>query len=85
VRLPVTFGTRDNYRTESLDFDVAHIALPYNAILRYPALARFMAATHHGFNILKIPSANNTITMRYNEKDALRSVEHADVYALLFL
>jgi hypothetical protein len=44
VRLPVTFGTRDNYRTESLDFDVAYIVLPYNAILGYPALARFMAA-----------------------------------------
>jgi hypothetical protein len=50
--------------------------LPYNAILGYPALARFMAATHHGFNVLKIPSANGTITVRYNEKDALRSVEH---------
>jgi hypothetical protein len=76
VRLPITFGIRDNYRTESLDFDVAYIALPYNAILGYPALARFMAATHHGFNVLKIPSANGTITMRCNEKDALRSVEH---------
>jgi hypothetical protein len=76
VRLPVTFGTRDNYRIESLDFDVAYIALPYNAILGYPALARFMAATHHGFNVLKIPSANGTITVRCNEKDALRSVEH---------
>jgi hypothetical protein len=28
VRLPVTFGTRDNYRTGSLDFDVTYIALP---------------------------------------------------------
>jgi hypothetical protein len=35
-----------------------------------------MAATHHGFNILKIPSANGMITVRCNEKDALRSVEH---------
>jgi hypothetical protein len=35
-----------------------------------------MEATHHGFNILKIPSANGTITVRCNEKDALRSVEH---------
>jgi hypothetical protein len=35
-----------------------------------------MAATHHGFNVLKIPSANGMITMRCNEKDALRSVEH---------
>jgi hypothetical protein len=76
VRLPVTFGTQDNYRTESLDFDVAYIALPYNAILGYPALARFMAVTHHGFNVLKIPGANGMITVRCNEKDALRSVEH---------
>jgi hypothetical protein len=76
VRLPVTFGTRDNYMTESLDFDVTYIALPYNAILGYPALARFMAATHHGFNILKISGANGTITMCCNEKDALLSVEH---------
>jgi hypothetical protein len=39
-------------------------------------LAKFMAATHHGFNVLKIPSAHGTITMRCNEKDALCSVEH---------
>jgi hypothetical protein len=50
--------------------------LPYNAILGYLALARFMVATHHGFNILKIPGANGTITMHCNKKDALRSVEH---------
>jgi hypothetical protein len=76
VRLPITFGTRDNYRTESLDFDVAYIALPYNAILGYLAMARFMAATHHGFNILKMLGIHGTITVRCNEKDALRSVEH---------
>ena len=39
IRLPVTFGTRDNYRTELVDFDIARIGLPYNAILGYPALA----------------------------------------------
>jgi hypothetical protein len=66
VRLPVTFGTRDNYRTESLVFDVAYIALLYNAILGYPTLARFMMATHHGFNVLKIPGANGMITVRCN-------------------
>jgi hypothetical protein len=76
VCLPITFGTRDNYGIESLDFDVAYITLPYNTILGYPALARFMAAAHHGFNVLKISSANGTITVRCNEKDALRSVEH---------
>jgi hypothetical protein len=35
-----------------------------------------MVATHHGFNVLKILDANGMITVRCNEKDALRSVEH---------
>jgi hypothetical protein len=35
-----------------------------------------MAATYHGFNVLKIPGANGTIIVRCNDKDALRSVEH---------
>ena len=48
VRLPVTFGERKNYYTELIDFDVTHILLPSNAILGYPALAKFMAVTHHG-------------------------------------
>ena len=42
VRLPITFMARNNYRTELIDFDVAHIRLPYNAILSYPSLAKFM-------------------------------------------
>ena len=76
VRLPVTFGTRENYRTELIDFDVAHIGLPYNAILGYPALAKFMAVTHHAYNTVKIPSCSGTITVRGDEKDAVRSIEH---------
>jgi hypothetical protein len=35
-----------------------------------------MAVTHHGFHTLKIPSDRGFITMRCNEMDALRSVEH---------
>jgi hypothetical protein len=30
-----------------------------------------MAATHHGFNVLKILGTNGMITVRCNEKDAL--------------
>lgn len=48
VRLPVTFGQHDNYHTELVNFDIAHIRLPYNAILGYPTLAKFMEVTHHG-------------------------------------
>ena len=63
VRLPVTFGQRDNYHTELIDFNVAHIRLPYNAILGYPALAKFMAVTHHGYNVLKMPGSGGVITV----------------------
>ena len=61
VRLAVTFGTRENYRTELVDFNVAHIGLPYNAILGYPALAKFMAVTHHAYNLVKLPGCRGII------------------------
>ena len=75
VRLPVTFGQRNNYRTELIDFDVAHIRLPYNAILGYPALAKFMAVTHHGYNVLKMPGSGGVITVPCEERDAVCSLE----------
>jgi hypothetical protein len=77
VRLAVTFGTQENYRTELIDFDVAHIGLPYNAILGYPALAKFMAVTHHAYNMVKIPGSGGTITIRGHIQDATRAVEIA--------
>src|SRR3954469_6278495 len=75
VRLPVTFGARSNYRTELIDFDFAPIRLPYNAILGYPALAKFMAVTHHGYNVLKMPGSGGVITVPCEEKDAVCSLE----------
>ena len=42
IVLPVTFGTRKNYRTENITFDVSDMSLPYNGILGRPALAKFM-------------------------------------------
>ena len=77
VRLPVTFGERKNYRTELIDFDVAHIRLPCNAILGYPSLAKFMAVTHHGYNVLKMPGSGGIITVPCEERDAVCSLEHA--------
>ena len=77
VRLPVTFEQHKNYRTELIDFDVAHIRLPYNAILGYPALAKFMAVTHHGYNVLKMPGSGGIITVPCKEKDAVCSLERA--------
>ncbi|XP_073367879.1 uncharacterized protein [Aegilops tauschii subsp. strangulata] len=72
VRLPVTFSTRDHYRTELIDFDVARIDLPYNAILGYPALAKFMAAAHPGYNVIKMPGSGGIISVAGDTRDAVR-------------
>ena len=56
---------------------MAHISLPYNAILGYPALAKFMAVTHHAYNMVRMPGPGGVITIRGEEEDAARSVEHA--------
>ena len=77
VRLLVTFGQRNNYRTELIDFDVTHIRLSYNAILGYLALAKFMAVTHHGYNILKMPGSGGISTVPCEERDAVCSLERA--------
>ena len=67
----------DNYHTELIDFDAAHIRLPYNVILGYPALAKFMAVTHHGYTVLKIPGSGGIITVPCEEQDAVCSLERA--------
>jgi hypothetical protein len=76
VSLPVTFGAHNNYRTKLIDFDIAHISLPYNAILGYPALAKFMAAAHHAYNLIKLPGPNGTITIHGDGKAAVTTLEH---------
>ena len=72
---PFTFGARNSYRTKLIDFDVAHIRLSYNAILGYPALVKFMAVTHHGYNVLKMPGSGRVITVPCEEKDTVCSLE----------
>ena len=71
VTLPVTFGGELNYRTERIVFDVAEIPLPYNGILGRPTLAKFMAASHYAYNMLKMPGALTIISVPSNKKDAL--------------
>ena len=71
VTLPVTFGGELNYRTERIVFDVAKIPLPYNGILGRPALAKFMAASHYAYNMLKMPGPLTIISVPSDKKDAL--------------
>jgi hypothetical protein len=54
ISLPVTFGMLENFRTESVLFDVVEVSLPFNAILGRPTLYKFMAVTHYGYLVLKL-------------------------------
>ena len=71
ITLPVTFGSKLNFRTERVTFDVADFPLPYNGILGRPALAKFMAASHYAYNVLKMLGPISVISVRGDKKDAL--------------
>src|SRR3954464_6059031 len=71
IMLPVTFGSELTFRTERVTFDVADFPLPYNGILGRPALAKFMAASHYAYNMLKMPGPISVIFVPGDKKDAL--------------
>jgi hypothetical protein len=48
MSLPVTFRTEVNFCTENVQFEVAEVNLPFNAIIGRSALYRFMAVAHYG-------------------------------------
>ena len=75
VVLPVTFGTRENYRTENVVFNVSDMPLPYNGILGRPALAKFMAVAHYAYNTLKMPAEWGVLAIKADIKDAIFCIE----------
>jgi hypothetical protein len=75
IDLPVTFGGSANFRTERVNFDVADLSLPYNAVLGRPALVKFMAATHYAYLQMKMPGPKGPITVFGDVKVALTCVE----------
>ncbi|RLN36210.1 uncharacterized protein C2845_PM03G24570 [Panicum miliaceum] len=64
VVLPVTFGTRENYRTKDIKFKVATFKTSYNAILGRSAMAKFMAVPHYVYLLLKMPGKSGVLTFR---------------------
>jgi hypothetical protein len=75
ITLPVTFGTEENFRTENVQFDVAEVNLPFNAIIGRPALYRFMAIAHYGYLVLKMSSPAGVLTMRSDRAVVMTMVE----------
>jgi hypothetical protein len=75
IALPVTFGTKENFRTKNIQFDVAEVNLPFNAIIGRPALYRFMAIAHYGYLVLKMSSPVGVLTVWGDRLAALAAVE----------
>jgi hypothetical protein len=81
VVLPVTFGTRENYRTEFIKFEVANFESSYNAILGRPSLAKFMAMPHYVYLLLKMPGQSGVLTLRGDLKKSYDCNQEAIQYA----
>nr|ABB47352.2 retrotransposon protein, putative, unclassified [Oryza sativa Japonica Group] len=75
IDLPVTFGGPANFRTERVDFDVADLSLPYNAVLGRPTLVKFMVAVHYAYLQMKMPGPGGPITVHGDLKVALACME----------
>jgi hypothetical protein len=70
IRLKVTFGPKENYRSEFLRFEVVPFKSAYHAIFGRPAFAKFMARPCYIYSKLKMPGENGTITISGNFKKA---------------
>jgi hypothetical protein len=63
VCLLVTFGTKENFRTKYLTFEVADFYSSHHVIFGRPMLAKFMAIPHHIYLIMKMPAPNGILSV----------------------
>jgi len=71
----VTFGTKENFRTVNVQFDVVEVNLPFNAIIGRPALYRFMSVAHYEYLVSKRLSPAGVLTVRADRTTAVAAVE----------
>jgi hypothetical protein len=81
VVLPITFSTRENYRTEFIKFEVANFESSYHAILGRPAPAKFMAVPHYVYLLLKMPGRSGVLTLWGDLKKSYACNQEAIQYA----
>jgi hypothetical protein len=82
ITLSVTFGTPNNFCTESIFFDVTEVSLPFNVILGRPTLYQFMVVVHYGYLVLKIPSPNGVLKIRGDHDAEFSALEKLQALAV---
>jgi hypothetical protein len=70
ISLPVIFGTQENFRTETIQFEVADFETAYNAFLGRPVLTKFMVILHYAYLVLKMSGPRGVISIRGDDKRA---------------
>jgi hypothetical protein len=81
MTLPVTFGMKENYRTEYIKFEVANFESLYHTIFGRPALAKFMALPHYAYLLQKMPGKIGVLTFRGDLKKSYNYDQEAIEYA----
>jgi hypothetical protein len=82
VVLLVTFGMKDNYRTEYIKFEVADFESSYHTILNRPALAKYMAVPHYVYLLLKMLGKIDVLMFRGDLKKSYDCDQEAIEYAV---
>ena len=77
IDLPVTFGDRSKYRTETLTFDVVGFPGTFHTILGRPCYAKFMAVPNYTYLKLKMPGPHGVITIGTSFQRAYECCGHA--------
>jgi hypothetical protein len=86
IDLPVWFGMPDNYRKETLTFEVVGFRGAYHAILGRPCYAKFMAVPNYTYLKMKMLGPNSVITVGLSIEHTfdcdVECMEHAEALAL---
>jgi hypothetical protein len=86
INLPVWFGTPDNFRKETLTFEVVGFRGVYHAILGCLCYAKFMAVPNYTYLEMKMSGPKGVITVGSSIEHAfdcnVECVEHAEALAL---
>jgi hypothetical protein len=86
IDMPVWSGTPDNFRKETLTFEVVGFRGAYHAILGRLCYAKFMAVPNYTYIKMKIPGPKGVITVGSSIEHAfdcdVECVEHAEALAL---
>jgi len=72
IWVEVAFGTKDNCRVESIEFEVVDLESAYHALLGRPALAKFMISSHVAYLKMKMPGPKGIITISGDYKRAMQ-------------